>query len=216
MSTSQILYRFCYHCPHTNTNTNPKVRKDLSFQSKSREFFTYTHQTFSMAAPRDLTENTKSSRKSSKENNFTPFFETLWNISDMSVDLLRLSLRYWMPAMNPFTPNSRLSSIIIALFQQSGSDKGGWGEFLLTSWWTSMGLVHWGHEIWSRTNSFICPGLIKSGLMMTKHCIAMYNLMREYLTTVKSYHHCSNFLLQLNTCKVSIGISPTAHRRKHY
>ena len=34
----------------------------------------------------------------------------------MAVDLLRLSLRYWMTAMNPFILSSKLSSIIIALY----------------------------------------------------------------------------------------------------
>lgn len=34
----------------------------------------------------------------------------------MSVDLRRLSLRYWMPAMNPFILRAELSSITIALY----------------------------------------------------------------------------------------------------
>lgn len=34
----------------------------------------------------------------------------------MLVDLFRLSLRYWMPAMNPFILSSKLSSIIMGLY----------------------------------------------------------------------------------------------------
>ncbi len=154
---SQITYSVLFMLSTPTRIHKPKVRKDLFLQSTYTKIFTYTHQTFKMVAPRDLTENIKSNRKSSKENNSTPFFETLWDIPDTLVDLLELSLRYWMPAMNPFTPRSKLSSIIIALFQHSGSDKGGWGEFLPTYWWTSVDLVRWGHEIWSGKYSFYLP-----------------------------------------------------------
>lgn len=130
----------------------------------------------------------------------------------MSVDLPRLSLRYWMPAMNPFTPSSKQSSIIIALFQHSGSDKGGWGEFCLPA----------GEPLWVRFTEGMkyYPGspvlcaldFMKSGLMMTRHCIAIYTLVREYFTTLKSYHRRSNLLLRLNACEVNNRISSTPHR----
>lgn len=128
----------------------------LCFQSTCRKCFTYTHQTLRMAAQKDLTANTKSSRKSSKVNNFTPSFDTFltcrWICSGFS-------LRYWMPAMNPLTLSSEQSGIIIALFQASGSDKGGWGEFCppadepLWVWFTER------DEILSRKSTFIGPRL---------------------------------------------------------
>lgn len=108
MSTSVLVIT-----GHTQTKRSGGI---LAFKSTYRKCLTYTHQTFRTAAPRDLTENTKASRKSIKVNNLTPSFESLRDVSDMAVDLLWLSPRYWMPAMNPFILSSKLSSIIIALY----------------------------------------------------------------------------------------------------
>ena len=129
----------------------------------------------------------------------------------MSVDLLRLSLRYWMPAMNPFTLSSKLSSIIIALFQHSGSDKGSWGEFCLPAgeplWvWFTEGMKY------DLGSPVLCAlDFMKSGLMMTRHCMAIYTLVREYFTTVESYHRRSDLLLHLNAHKVNNQNWATEH-----
>ena len=187
---SQNLSCFCNHCPYTYIN--PEVGQDLCLQSTYRKPLTYKHETFRRAAP---TEKHNVKQKILKSET-TPFFESLWDISNMSVDLHQLSLRYWTPAMNPFTLSSKLSSVIIALFQHSGSDKG--GEFCLPA----------GEPLWvSFTEGMkydpgspvLCtPDFMKSGLMMTRQCTAMCALVREYFTTLESYHWCCKFLLYLN------------------
>lgn len=58
---------------------------------------------------------------------------------------------------------------------------------------------------------FLCAlDFMKSGLMMTRHCIAIYTLVREYFTILESYHHCSNVTvtLHLNACEVNSRIIP--------
>lgn len=88
--------------------TNPK---DFWFQAIYLKCFPNK-----VVAPKERIENSNTSKKSPKVNNLTHFFEILWDISAMLVDLFRLSLRYWMPAMNPFILSSKLSSIIMGLY----------------------------------------------------------------------------------------------------
>lgn len=132
-------------------------------------------------------------------------------MSDMSVDLLQLSLRFWMPAINSFTLSSKLSSIIITLFQHSGSDKGGCGEFCLPAgeplWdWLTEGMKY------DSGSPILWHDFYESWLMMGRHCMAIYTPVRAYFTTLESYHLCSNLLLQLTACKVNVRISHTYYK----